>query len=74
MLSSYQLVFQLGDICFVSWFTKIVGKDVYKRIKQYYAVGRKEQRIKKKKRKNERIKGGKKNQGQQVWLHKKEIL
>lgn len=61
MLSSYQLVFQLGDVCFVSWFTKIVGKDVYKRIKQYYAVGRKEQRIKKKEkiRKNERIKGGK---------------
>lgn len=36
--------------------------------------GEKSRGLKKKKRKNERIKGGKKNQVQQVWLHKKEIL
>lgn len=50
MLSSYELVFQLSNVCFISWFTKIVGKDVYKSIKQNYAGWRRGQGVKKRER------------------------
>lgn len=48
ILSSHQLVLQLSHVCFISWFPQVVGKDVYKCIKQDYAGGRKGQGVKKK--------------------------
>jgi len=50
VLSSYELVFQLSDVCFIRWFTKVVGKDVYECIKQNYAGWGKGQQVRKKER------------------------
>lgn len=52
ILPSHQLVLQLRHICFVGWFPQVVGKDVYKCIKQDYAGGRKGQGVKKKEKKD----------------------
>ena len=34
MFSSDQLILQLCDICFISWFRKVMGKDIDKDIKE----------------------------------------
>lgn len=36
MLSGYDFVFQLSDICFICWFSKVVSEDAYECIKKHH--------------------------------------